>query len=200
MVGYKLFCIPVISGLIGWITNYLAVKMIFRPYKPINLFIVKIQGLMPKRKDQLAAKIGQTISVHLVTHQDIADSIKGNNLNESVKSMLDEKLEEFIDRELFAFSPLIASFVTSEIKSKIKMAINNEIIRLLPDLGERISGAIERNLDVKGLITDRVKSFDLHKLEKIILEISSRELKAIEIYGGVLGLLIGIIQIIIILL
>lgn len=200
MLRYKIFCIPIISGLIGWITNYLAVKMIFRPYEPINLFIVKIQGLMPKRKDQLAAKIGQTISVHLVTHDDITGCIKGKNLKDSVKSMLDEKLEEFIDRELFSFNPLIASFVNNDIKAKIKSAINNEIIKLLPDLGERISNAIEKNLNVKELITDRVKSFDLHKLESIILDISSKELKAIEIYGGVLGLLIGIIQVIIILL
>lgn len=199
MLGYKIYLIPIISGLIGWFTNFIAVKMIFRPYKPINLFILKIQGLMPKRQEELAIKIGETISLHLLSHKDIAESINSISVDNAFIDLLDKKLEEFINKELFAFNPLVLSFITDEIKFKIKNAINNEIFKLLPELGEKFANGLEKHLDIKQIIIDRVKSFDLHKLEKIILNISSRELKAIEIYGGILGFLIGLMQVIIIL-
>ena len=198
MIHYKLLLIPVISALIGWLTNFLAVRMIFRPYTIVNLFIIRIQGLIPKRKDELALRIGHTISKHLITHQDIMDAIKNNIDEETLRSLLDEKLEEFINRETSLFNPFILSFVSKDKKSKIKQIVCKEIIDLLPDIGERFASTMERSLDIKGMITTRVKSFDLRELEEIILEISSKELKAIEIYGGILGFIIGIVQVMII--
>ena len=49
----KMFLIVGIGAMIGWITNYLAIKMLFRPYKEINILGLKIQGLLPKRKQAL---------------------------------------------------------------------------------------------------------------------------------------------------
>ena len=42
---------------------------------------------------------------------------------------------------------------------------------------------------------EKVQAFDLDRLENMILEIATRELRAIEILGGVLGVLIGLIQV-----
>ncbi|MCL6583108.1 MAG: DUF445 family protein [bacterium] len=57
----KIVSIPFISALIGWFTNYLAVRMIFHPYQPLGLGPLKIQGLVPKRREELAISIGKTV-------------------------------------------------------------------------------------------------------------------------------------------
>lgn len=200
MIQYKLLLIPIISALIGWFTNFLAVRMIFRPYMPVNLFVIRIQGLIPKRKDEIATRIGHTISRHLITHKDILDAIKNNVDQDSLRAMLDEKLDEFINGETSVFNQFVLSLITKDRKTKIKNIICNELVELLPNIGEKFASTMEKNLDIKGMITKRVNSFDLRELEKMILEISSRELKAIELYGGVLGFMIGIVQVMIILL
>ena len=56
---------PLIGAIIGWCTNYLAVKMIFRPYKPISFLGLKIHGLIPRRQSDLARSIGETIELKL---------------------------------------------------------------------------------------------------------------------------------------
>lgn len=200
VIQYKLLLIPIISALIGWFTNFLAVRMIFRPYMPVNLFVIRIQGLIPKRKDEIATRIGHTISRHLITHKDILDAIKNNVDQDSLRAMLDEKLDEFINGETSVFNQFVLSLITKDRKTKIKNIICNELVELLPNIGEKFASTMEKNLDIKGMITKRVNSFDLRELEKMILEISSRELKAIELYGGVLGFMIGIVQVMIILL
>jgi uncharacterized membrane protein YheB (UPF0754 family) len=191
----RIISIPFISGLIGWLTNYLAVRMIFHPYQPIGFGPFKIQGLIPKRREELAISIGKTVSSHLISHADIANSLKDIPVDESFKQALDEKMEEFINRKILSLNLMVSMFVTTEIKSKIKNAITSELILMLPDMAERFASGLEDRLDMQVLVTDRIRSFELEKLEQIILEISSRELKAIEIYGGILGFMIGLIQV-----
>ncbi len=70
-----IYFIPVISALIGWLTNWLAVKMIFRPYKKTTIF--GIQGMIPKRRNDLARKVSEVVSNSLVVKEDI-EKIIGN--------------------------------------------------------------------------------------------------------------------------
>lgn len=53
----KLFLIVGIGAMIGWITNYIAIKMLFRPYKEMNFLFFKIQGLIPKRRSEIAISL-----------------------------------------------------------------------------------------------------------------------------------------------
>ena len=191
----RIISIPFISGLIGWFTNYLAVRMIFHPYQPIGFGPFKVQGLVPKRREELAISIGKTVSNHLISHEDIANGLKDVPVDESFKQTLDEKMEEFINRKILSLNPVVSMFVTTEIKTKIKTAITSELMLMLPELADKFARGLEERLDMRALVTDRIRSFELEKLEQIILEISSKELKAIEIYGGVLGFMIGIIQV-----
>ncbi|HHT66442.1 MAG TPA: DUF445 family protein, partial [Clostridiales bacterium] len=52
----------IVGALIGWFTNYLAVKMLFRPIRPwrIPLTKIELQGLIPKRREEIAVTIGAT--------------------------------------------------------------------------------------------------------------------------------------------
>lgn len=53
MITMKLLLSPVICALIGWFTNFLAVKMLFHPHKPIKIGPFTIQGIFPKRQSWL---------------------------------------------------------------------------------------------------------------------------------------------------
>ena len=57
-----IFTFPFIAALIGWFTNYLAVRMLFRPRKPIDLKIFTLQGLLPKKRNDVATNIATTIN------------------------------------------------------------------------------------------------------------------------------------------
>ena len=187
--------IPLLSGLIGWITNYLAVRMIFRPHMPIRFFGIAVQGLIPKRRKDLAEKISETVSEHLISHEDIINILKDVDLDTNFRTVIDDKLESFIKNKLFAFSPMIAGFLSDPLREKIKDLLVEELVDLLPDLSEKMASSLERSFDTKQIVFEKIDSFDLEKLESITLKIASRELKAIEFFGGILGFFIGIIQV-----
>ena len=69
-----LLCMPFIGAGIGWVTNFIAVKMLFHPRKPLRLLFFSVQGVFPKRQQAFAHKLGAIVSDEL-----IIEGIEKNN-------------------------------------------------------------------------------------------------------------------------
>ena len=90
--------LTIVGGLIGWITNILAIKLMFRPINPIKIPILNIEilGLIPKRKNEIATNIGEVISNELLSMDDILDQALNNNSNgESFNSHITDKVKKY---------------------------------------------------------------------------------------------------------
>lgn len=190
--------IPLISALIGWITNYIAVKMIFRPRREINILGIRIIGLIPKRKSLLADKIAQTVENELISHRDIMNIMKSEDFHSQLGSVLKTKIEGFITSKVSSNS-LLAMFVTPDTVSRLSALLMEELETELPGIMDEMFKKVESKLDFHTIIRDKIMGFDLAKLESIIYDIASKELKAIELLGGVLGFAVGLAQLAIIL-
>ena len=69
---------PILGGLIALSTNWIAIKMLFRPHKEVRLFGIRLPftpGLIPKERSRLARKLGEAISTHLLTPDILADKL-----------------------------------------------------------------------------------------------------------------------------
>jgi len=195
-----LFCsIPFITALIGWLTNYIAVKMIFRPRREIRMAGIRIQGLMPKRKHDLAVKIAETIEKELISHKDIRDILQTEDFHLHTGNLIRTKIDTFINEKI-AGNSLIAMFVTPEITERFSDMIMEELQKEIPGLIDSLFESVEKKIDFKKIIREKIDGFDLARLETIIYAIAAKELKAIELFGGVLGFAVGCIQLIIVVL
>lgn len=193
----KLFLIVGIGALIGWITNYVAIKMLFRPYKEINLGIFKLQGLLPKRKHEIGESIAEVIQNELVSLQEILHSLDGDKLEEKMNSVIDKILEEKLQKEITKNFPMLAMFLSSDMLEKIKSIIKNSILENKEAIIKMFSNYVEENVDFKGIIIKNVDAFSLEKLEEVTYTLAEREFKHIEVIGAILGAIIGFVQFII---
>lgn len=193
----KLVLIVGIGAGIGWITNYVAIKMLFRPYKEINFGLFKIQGLLPKRKHEIGESIAEIIQSELVSLKDIVSSIDKDKLEEKMSEAIDKILEEKLQREITKNFPMIAMFLSSDMLDKIKVIIKNSILENKDKIISMFSDYLEENVDFKGIIVRNVDAFSLEKLEEITYSLAKKEFKHIEVVGAVLGAIIGFAQFII---
>ena len=196
----KLAAIPLISALIGWLTNALAVKMIFRPHRPIRILGLTIQGLVPKRQAELAISIGHTVEHHLISHADVMAVLSGAESLQALNGLVQERIAGFLKTKLVGLNPLIGAFMSPSLLEKIQGSLVEEFEALAPEMIGKMMERMEDKLDFQAIVEEKVRAFDLDRLEQIIFEIASRELKAIELLGGVLGFLIGLVQVVLILL
>ncbi len=185
--------IPAIGAVIGWSTNWLAVKMIFRPVKPVRFLGLRLQGLVPRRQPELAKAIGRVVGNHLVEHKDIVRSLNKLDLAGVLSRVLDKGLGPKI-QELRGL-PLIGGFLTEARVDEIRGSIVAGIMTHKDAVLDEVEAGLEKGLDVPRLVEQKVAAFAVERLETLILEVASRELRAIVVLGGVLGALIGLLQV-----
>jgi uncharacterized membrane protein YheB (UPF0754 family) len=77
----------------------------------------------------------------------------------------------------------------------IRASIVDGIMKHKEEVLDQVERGLAKGLDVPQLVEKKVAAFAVDKLEALILEVASRELRAIEWLGGVLGVLIGVLQV-----
>ncbi len=193
-----IYCsIPLISALIGWITNYIAVKMIFRPRREIHCAGFRLIGLIPKRKHDLACKIAETIEKELISHRDIREVLQTEDFHLNTARVIKKRIEDFINEKLAA-NPLLAFVVIPEVSGKLTDMLMEELQKEIPGLIDSLFESVEKKIDFRKIIQTKIDGFDLTRFESIIYSIAAKELKSIEILGGVLGFIVGLVQLLII--
>ncbi len=87
---------PLIGAVIGYFTNYLAVKMLFRPRKEIKIggkTLPFTPGVIPKGKPRLARVIGRTVADTLITGEDIRRSLLSDSMQDAVADKAEDLLQ-----------------------------------------------------------------------------------------------------------
>ncbi len=189
-----LVSIPIISACIGYVTNYIAVLMLFRPHTPKRCMGLVLHGLVPRRQKEIAASLGAMIERDLFSHEDIQAVLANAETTVEATAFLHEQIDIFI-QSLSAQNPMIGMFVQGPLLEQVKGMLADQLSRKFPEFMERVVAKVEHRLDISEIVRTKVEQFDLSKLESIIYEVSARELKTIEVLGGVLGFLVGLGQV-----
>lgn len=190
-----IYLIPFISAFIGWFTNWVAIKMLFHPKEPKRFLGVTFQGIFPKRQKQFAAKLGAVVANELLHFDEIIDKIKDPKNLSDVSPFIEKHIDEFLHIKLKEKLPVISMFVSESMLQKIKEGLLEEIQVLLPELINQFTGKLSTNIDIEKIVTEKVTNFSSDKLEEILVSIMQKEFRFIEILGGVLGFLIGLLQV-----
>jgi|TARA_B110000495_G_scaffold182201_1_gene177556 uncharacterized membrane protein YheB (UPF0754 family) len=190
-----LFLLPIVASLIGWLTNYLAVKMLFHPRLPFGLLGMTIQGVFPKRQKQLAEKLGILVADELFSIKDVTNNLKELATNQDSMELVGKRIEKTIREKLVKSFPMLAMFLTDEMVEKVtnlfKVELQDFLGESVHDLGEKL----EKSLNVEKLVRDKVEAFSSDKLEAVLFSIMRKEFRFIEIIGAILGFLIGCVQV-----
>ena len=189
--------VPMIGALIGWITNVLAIKLLFRPYRPVKIPIISytLQGLIPKRQEEIARSIGETIERELISIDDILEFLKTDNLQNQTVEILIPLLKQAV---LNKFPAIIPGSIKDLVASFIAEVLSKDLPGLLQQFSANLSVEIKKQISFSTLIQNKINEMDWAQLEQLVLDIARKELHHIEILGGVLGFIIGLLQLFII--
>ena len=190
----QLLVMVLISGAIGWITNWVAIKMLFRPHKEINFGLFKIQGLIPKRKAEIGTGIASIIQNELISVKDVISNIDREEFSKRLNSLSDDVLDKNLKKKVKEKFPLLQMFFTDKVAKDVGNTIKDIVMENQEKIFEIFSNYAEENIDFEIIISDKISNFSLDKLEEIITLLANKELKHIEVIGAILGMLIGAVQ------
>lgn len=195
-----IYLIPIISAFIGWFTNWIAIKMLFHPRIPVKVLGITFQGIFPKRQVQFAEKLGKLVSKELLSFQDIEEKISNPANISKLMPYVETHIDHFLRVKLAEQMPMISMFIGDKTINQLKTVFITELTELFPVIMKNYMNNMQEELDLEKIVIEKVTGFSSDKLEQILNDIMAKEFRFVEIIGGVLGFLIGLIQVLLTLL
>jgi uncharacterized membrane protein YheB (UPF0754 family) len=194
---WMIWLLPVIASVIGWFTNYIAVKMLFHPQNPVKIFGFTIQGVLPKRQKQMAVKIGKLVSDELFSSADLHENINNPENVVRIIQQIDMKIDNYFNDIFPEKHPYVAQLIPKKVTERIKNEMLLEVQQLAPSIINKQVDYLEENIDIEEIIKNRVEKLKPADLERILWSILSTEFRFIEAIGAVIGFFIGLVQVLI---
>ncbi|XZK75291.1 DUF445 family protein [Clostridium perfringens] len=175
----KIYIIGALIGaVIGYITNWLAIKMLFRPREAKYIFGMKIPftpGLIPKEKSRIANKVGETVGTHLLNSDSLSKALKDDKIKSKFNEVAKEKINQVINSN-------------STLEEALKNTLGENYYALKGNMIDNITKTILESIQeeefknkVKFYIVDSIKERLNKNPEKIIDFINSNKFREVII-------------------
>lgn len=144
-MNWSLIAGPVIGAIIGYFTNYIAVRMLFRPLEPVYVFGKRLPftpGILPKSKDRIAVAVGNAVGGGLLTQDALEKNLLAPELEEKIRLRINDVVEKETHDERY-------------VRDVITYYVDGEEFDVMLDRGENKAAAV---------ITQKVIEMDIGRL------------------------------------
>lgn len=188
--------LPLVGGIVGLVTNWLAIQMIFRPQEPRRyLGLVTYQGLFPKRQNEIARDYAQECADDIVTPRNLIGMLSqgegGQRLVDLVMGALRERYEELV--KFLRYQPLSRILLVPTL-DHIRETIVDEVLKAAPTARPELEDYLKEKLDVAETMRERLSKLSKPEFERILRSIMDEDERTLVLLGGVLGGAIGLVQ------
>lgn len=137
------------------------------------------------------------ISSEFLSFEDIQGKITNPQNLQKLMPMIEKHVDNFLRNKLSDEMPFLSMFIGDKTISSLKKIFMLELESLFPQIMKSYAGQLKEELDLEKIVTEKVSAFSTDKLEEILYQIMSKEFRFVEILGGVIGFIIGIVQVLI---
>ena len=147
---WQYLSIPVIAALIGWTTNWLAIKMTFFPLEFVGKPpLLGWQGIIPSKARKMAAiSVDATIS-KIGTVREIFQQIDPRVLATHIVHSVDPRIEEYVDELMLREHPTFWENLPASARKMVYDRVRKSTPQLVDNLVDDISDNVEDLLDIK---------------------------------------------------
>jgi uncharacterized membrane protein YheB (UPF0754 family) len=208
-----LVSIPFVTGLIGYVTNWTGVLMLFYPVHFRGLrarWLTRVSRLLPRRVQQIpgimvggigwqgivpsrAAKMGSlAVDVGIAklgTPSEFFEQLNPAQIAEQILEGLRPEVRSIVDRVMGREHPRLWEQLPDSIKEMVHARVQSQLPAIVDDLTVQIGANIEQLVDVKLMV---IRRFDPELANRVFLEMGQRELRFIQNFGAVFGFMLGV--------
>ena len=178
----KLLILMGVGATIGYVTNYIAIKLLFKPYKPVKLGNLTIfpQGVIPREKGNLAKKVGEVVRDYILSEEEIRKIVTSPEVKSELENFLNGKIEELLERDVKelagdTFVEKIAGYIEKFVQEKFPMFatfVNRDLIKdvlLKADFSLKLNSFVSKE-KTKELLLTQIYDFLEKEVPQIFLK------------------------------
>ena len=187
---------PIVSALVGYTTNVIAIKMMFYPVEFLGKPpILGWQGIIPRRAAKMAAISVDTITTHLITQEEIFSRLDPDRVAAELEPPLNNMIEDIVDEIMMQHEPGLWESLPEMVKRQIYKRVKSEAPMLISEIMRQIKVNIAQMYDLKDMVITNLTR-DKNLLNRIFQEVGAAEFAFIGRSGLYFGGLFGTFQMI----
>ncbi|MDX2249147.1 MAG: hypothetical protein SF052_20335 [Bacteroidia bacterium] len=185
--------IPLVSAIVGWGTNVIALKMTFYPLDFVGFWKIGWQGIIPSKAGTMAGKAVDLLTKNLITIEDRFAQIEPERVAEEMEPALTRLADQIINETLEEQAPVLWESAPPLLKSRILQKASQDLPQVVEDLMQDVKDNISDLFDLRGMVVEELEK-DRELLNQIFLNVGREEFKFIERSGFYFGIIFGLIQ------
>ncbi|WP_207308811.1 hypothetical protein [Marinobacter caseinilyticus] len=185
--------LPLAGFGIGFVTNWLAINLIFRPLAPRRFLFWRIQGLFLRRQPEISAVWARLVAQELITVEKVANAMINGEHGDRTRAIIQKHLRPLLDNSVvMKLTAQVTIGVTGY--SDLKKAINNKAISATNHVFCDPAFNKERAPVVAGVLSEQMQALGPAEFQDILRPAFKEEEFKLMLVGGVLGALAGAAQ------
>ncbi|HMV80744.1 MAG TPA: DUF445 family protein [Leptospiraceae bacterium] len=185
---------PIMGVIVGYVTNWLALQMIFRPLEVTNFGFFKYQGLFLRRQRDVSIELANIIATKVLNSENILRLIfKGKGGDLLVKLVMDNAFKG-VEKLMKDKAPMVPLILGSDKTRKIKEKVADNIISILPEAANKIQTYITDSLKIESTVAERLTQLSTVQFEDILHSVFKEDEMTLILLGALLGGLVGMAQ------
>lgn len=190
--------LPVAGFIVGWFTNYVALKIIFQPLHPKKFLCWTIQGVFLKRQHEVSAIFARVVVTEILHIKAMWDAIFSGPLSSNFYAMLRAHTLVFTDKLVAEIKPLAIAAMGAETFARMKEDIAQKVIDNLPTVIDNSYEYTQEALDMESTIRTKMQALAPDEFEGVLHPAFEEDEIELIALGGILGALVGVAQIFIV--
>jgi len=188
---------PLFGGFVGWFSDWMALKMVFRPMRPTRYCfgLITWQGLFLKRQQEVAAEYGALIADEVLTASNLFGAALRGPLSDRLFSMIQRHVDDMVDDQAGLAQPLMVYAIGSTRYQQMKREIAAELIERLPDAFKSVERYADEAMDIRNTLIERLKLMTPEEFEGVLRPVFEQDEWKLIAVGAVLGFLVGELQV-----
>ena len=186
--------LPVAGFLVGWVTNWMALKVIFQPLEPRNVCGYTLHGIFLKRQDEVSKIFARVVCVEILHIKAIWESIFSGRLSKNFFAMLRAHTLVFVDNLLVEVQPLAIAAMGSEKYLQMKEDIAQKVLDKIPSVIDVSYEYTQQALDMENTISTKMAELSSSEFEGVLHPAFEEDEIQLIALGGILGAIVGVIQ------
>ncbi len=189
--------LPFFGLLVGYGTNWIALKMIFEPKEPVRVGLIKIQGLFLKRQTEVASHYGELIASEILTPANIIEGVFKGAGSDRLFKVIEREVKRAVDESIGVTMPMIAMTVGTKNYRRMKASAIERLVDRLPSTVKHIGTYAEDAMDIRNTIVERMKLLTPTEFERLLRPAFEQDEWLLIAVGALLGMAAGFAQLVI---
>ena len=183
--------IPLICAALGWSIHRLALQALFYPVRPRRLAGLPLQGLLPRRREQLVAQVAQLAADQLLQSGMLQDAITNPAHFKKIMPVIEEQIDHFLRVKLKQSMPVVGMFIGDKTIGQLKSVFVTELEEIFPTVMKNYAANLAGDLNIERLISERLLSIPPETLVNGVKGALKKELAALQWLGAISGACTG---------